>query len=148
MLMGWQSIWRKVITLSPLSSLSLSLLSPLFLCSSSNVFPHTGETSLESFEISGRGRWQVSGASVEIQFPQLQKQNKLKRPALSSLTRTLSLFVLLTCISLRHLFDIWFRSVLVPGMGDSHVTVNDGFDIDVEKLVNAPAHGVHKWKRI
>ena len=38
-----------------------------------------GETSLESFEINGRGRWQVTGASVEIQFPQLQKQNKLKR---------------------------------------------------------------------
>ena len=39
------------------------------------------------------------------------------------------------------------RRVLVPGMGDPHVTVDDGMDISVETLVNAPAHGVHKWRR-
>ena len=33
-------------------------------------------------------------------------------------------------------------------MGDSHVTVDDGMDIPVDTLANAPAHGVHKWKRV
>uniref|UniRef100_A0A7S4KY35 Zinc-ribbon domain-containing protein n=1 Tax=Paramoeba aestuarina TaxID=180227 RepID=A0A7S4KY35_9EUKA len=85
------------------------------------IFYEKGETSMESFEINGRGSWRIegegSGETVMISFPEIKKDNKLK------------------------------RQVLVPGMGASHVTVDDGLDIPVATLVNAPGHGVHKWRK-
>lgn len=77
-----------------------------------------GETSLETFVISGQGTWRIVDDHVEFRFPALNKKNTLK------------------------------RKVLVPGLEVPHTTFDDGFDVDVDKLLNAPVKGLHKWKRM
>ena len=77
-----------------------------------------GETSLETFVISGQGTWRIVDDHVEFRFPALNKKNTLK------------------------------RKVLVPGLEVPHTTFDDGFDVDVDKLLNAPVKGLHKWKRV
>ena len=86
------------------------------------AYQEVGENSIESFTISGSGTWSISadGQYCVIQFPRLTKVNKPK------------------------------KAQLVPGMDAPHVTEDDGFDIRLEDLVNAPAStsfAKHKWKR-
>eukprot|EP00013_Stygamoeba_regulata_P022006 CAMPEP_0177660834 /NCGR_PEP_ID=MMETSP0447-20121125/18289_1 /TAXON_ID=0 /ORGANISM="Stygamoeba regulata, Strain BSH-02190019" /LENGTH=223 /DNA_ID=CAMNT_0019166001 /DNA_START=44 /DNA_END=712 /DNA_ORIENTATION=+ len=84
-------------------------------------FREEGETSLESYVVTGTGRWTIKEGSVELLFPETRKTNTMKRKMLASVAKEIS--------------------------GD-HVQQNDWMSIPISMLVNAPpkgSFGVHKW---
>eukprot|EP00727_Mastigamoeba_balamuthi_P001647 m51a1_g1148 hypothetical protein (117) ;mRNA; f:283447-284056 len=82
-------------------------------------FSERSDNSLETVEAKGEGSWSVAGDQLKVVLSYLDKTIKIK------------------------------RTTLVPGIesGNSHAQ-NVAIPLTLKEIVNAPAHGTNKWKRV